>query len=501
MKKILIFLLLVLNYFSSYSQKQGNIWCFGDSAGINFNQQSNPVPIISSVHSRGSCCSIADSSGSLLFYANTNSGTNNTGLVWSKNNSLMQNGDSIVGQAWYNEMCIIPMPDNPNQFYLFSIGVTNGGGGDIGLYYSIIDIAQNSGNGMVVQKNIQLQSFNCDDQVSAIKHGNGRDWWLFFRGNNAPTDTIYSYLISISGISNLIVQKIGSLNNSYIKRMVFAPSGDFVVLTNFSGLIEKLSFDRCTGLFSNPVRISNEFDTPYLGSAAISKNDSVLYVATNSSSPDTSYLIQYNLASLHIELTKDTIYTYTYPPSVYEIGLLKLAPDKKIYVANGYYNGVQSFFPYADSMYNFVNMNLSVINQPNNLGASCDFQPYSFFLGGKRSYLGLPNNPDYELGPIQGSLCDTITSVDLIEKQATATLNIFYHSSWQTAFINASGLKGTQLKLIVMDISGRVIDIKGGVSVNGFFSCDLTMDDFSSGLYLITIVSDKEKLTGKMVKP
>ena len=47
-------------------------------------------------------------------------------------------------------------------------------------------------------------------------------------------------------------------------------------------------------------------------------------------------------------------------------------------------------------------MNLSVIHQPNELGALCDFRLYNFYLGGHRSYHGLPNNPNYELGPLAG---------------------------------------------------------------------------------------------------
>ena len=37
----------------------------------------------------------------------------------------------------------------------------------------------------------------------------------------------------------------------------------------------------------------------------------------------------------------------------------------------------------------------------------------SFYLGGKRTYLGLPNNPKYDLGALQGSSCDTL-SVNII---------------------------------------------------------------------------------------
>lgn len=49
-------------------QYLNNIWCFGDSAGIDVSIPNNPVLFSSVMDSRGTCCSIADSTG-LLFYA------------------------------------------------------------------------------------------------------------------------------------------------------------------------------------------------------------------------------------------------------------------------------------------------------------------------------------------------------------------------------------------------------------------------------------------------
>ena len=95
----------------------------------------------------------------------------------SVNNLIMQNGDSIVGRGWYNELIIVPNPANDSTYYLFSIGVTS----IFGLYYSIIDMRLNNGLGAVVSKNIQLQSFPMIDCLDAIKHANGRDWWIIFR--------------------------------------------------------------------------------------------------------------------------------------------------------------------------------------------------------------------------------------------------------------------------------------------------------------------------------
>ncbi|MBL0341590.1 MAG: hypothetical protein IPP71_11995 [Bacteroidetes bacterium] len=70
---------------------------------------------------------------------------------------------------------LIPMPDDSMKYYLFSAGVTSGPG----FSYSIVDMNQNGGLGEVVQKNVLLQSFNVVDGLSAVKHGNGRDWWVF----------------------------------------------------------------------------------------------------------------------------------------------------------------------------------------------------------------------------------------------------------------------------------------------------------------------------------
>ena len=101
------------------AQDRNSIWAFGDSAGIDFSNLSNPLPIVSAIRSRGSCVSIADTNGNLLFSANTRAGMlGNTTLVWDKNNHLMQSGDSIVGEGWYNELTIITNPGKNNQYLL-----------------------------------------------------------------------------------------------------------------------------------------------------------------------------------------------------------------------------------------------------------------------------------------------------------------------------------------------------------------------------------------------
>src|ERR1051325_2152397 len=151
MKKLFL-ILFALSLFESSAQKQNTIWCFGDSVGIDFNNTSNPVPVHSAMDGRGSCVSIANKDGSLLFYANTRAKLPGySTLVWNSQNQLMQNGVSLTGEAWYKELVIVPDPKSNNQFYLFCVGVLQGD--PAGLYYSIIDMNQNAGLGAVIQKN------------------------------------------------------------------------------------------------------------------------------------------------------------------------------------------------------------------------------------------------------------------------------------------------------------------------------------------------------------
>lgn len=104
------------------------------------------------------------------------------------------------------------------------------------------------------------------------------------------------------------------------------------------------------------------------------------------------------------------------------------------------------------------NENLSVVNYPDSLGAACDFQPFSFYLGGKRTYWGLPNNPDYNLGAIIGSPCDTL-SVGISETETTskASLHVFYNAAAEKLFINAQNFKGKYCTLQIFDVMGRKV--------------------------------------------
>ena len=211
------------------------------------------------LRSRGTCASICDSAGNLLFYAGDpyvpywlTGSTYKQGYVVNMQHQMMENGDTIVGTLWYQEMVIVPNPANNQQFYLFSSGITTTT--NPGFYYSIIDLSYNGGLGKVIQKNVQLQNFPVNDGLAAVRHGNGRDWWVVHKQYvpGGYSDEVYVYLINPSGISSLPLQHIGRLSQTNTLRLKFCDSGSKLVSTDSNHFIELFDFDRCSGLLSNP---------------------------------------------------------------------------------------------------------------------------------------------------------------------------------------------------------------------------------------------------------
>jgi len=130
-----------------------------------------------------------------------------------------------------------------------------------------------------------------------------------------------------------------------------------------------------------------------------------------------------------------------------------------------------------------------------------NFQPYSFYLGGKRTYWGLPDLVDYDLPALGGSICDTLGLPNQVgQTQLTISkLSVFYHSDWQTAFINADGLLGKNYSLHIADISGKEVFYENGFLTSQYYTKDFHCEKLSSGIYLVLFETEKEKLVKKMV--
>ena len=357
---------------------------------------------------RGSSVSISDSIGNLQFYAYSNMSYALT-TIYDATHDTMLNSQLIQGDGTYNELVIIPKPNSPNLYFLFNKGAV---GFIDTLYYSLIDMNLNGGLGQVVEKNRSIDAYRVADCVTAVKHGNGRDWWLITKLASNPMTTFnrfYVYLITPDSIYSPIIQDFNNAKDVDLQKIAWHPSYDKFMLVNLRGLMAEYNFDRCNGSITLDRIIFNEqVGARAFWDASYSPNGNLFYVdITAINSGDQNYLLQYDLTAGNIPASCDTLDSTLYPQA--SAGALRLAPDGKIYYSQCYIPiGIGINYPYADSMRSYINENLGVINNPDVMGNGCNFTPFSFYLGGKRTYWGLPNNPDYSLGPLTGSSCDTL---------------------------------------------------------------------------------------------
>lgn len=230
-------------------------------------------------------------------------------------------------------------------------------------------------------------------------------------------------------LSKIVKNKIGSSSittaNTCEKIGQFTLSKDesIVYVTNTNGLLELYNFDRCNGTIDSFITFGMRHyclnSHNYYG-ISISSNNKNLYVSSFNE------LFQIQLDSSKTISNVKIIYQDSISNRI--MGQHKLGPDGKIYITNTFKWGPPTNF--ADSF----NTHLSVIEHPDSPGLACSFKPYSFSLGGRIAYLGLPNLPDYTISPLPSYQADAgenlfVCTGDSIQIGKAVVPGIVYH--WQ----------------------------------------------------------------------
>ena len=518
MKTKFIFLIaaFLLESYLCLAQKQDNIWIFGDSCGINFTNLSNPAAFISNeLHTDENCNSISDKNGNLLFYINgspldSSGNLSNYNTIYNSQFQLMDNGDSIKSDLSETQgSLIIPFPNDNNKYYLFQIQYNFPPDTVLGLclYYSIIDLSMNDGLGKVISKNILLQQDSMEEKLTAVKHGNGNDWWVITHLSNS--DLFNIYYVSSSGISPPLQQNIGSFIPGFPGNLIYSENqgqmkvskqGDKIVYVNLAGNISLFNFNRCTGILSNYLNLRPEVAGSYKGyyGCSFSPSGKRLYVSTGKDIYIEKFdtLFQYDLTAGSIINSKIQIWIDTNSSNYNRfIGQHLLGPDGKIYISNQYV-GFPTYY-----WTSFYNSNLSVINNPDSLGLSCNFTPYSFNLAGGHCSLGLPNLPNYNLGRWIDSPCDTISAIvdfnsiylnfSIYPNPANDNVTI---EAPQSATIEILNIEGQLIKTLTT--SGT----KTNVDHVGYSSYVVDVSSFPSGVYIVEVKTEKGVAVKKFVK-
>lgn len=361
-KFTLILLACVISHTYCIAQKEGNIWYFGNKAGVDFNQETPTALEDSKMNTAEGCATIADAQGKLLFYTD---GT----TVWDKNHDPMANGQNLKGNSSSTQSAIVVR--KPSSVFIYMVFTVDVIGSDGGLRLTEVDMRLNGGLGDVnAVKNNLIENSTCE-KVTVISHKNERDHWLISQMYGQNKARFHSYEITSGGVSslpvfsslmsnvNLATHAIGYLKGSLDGAKLASAN------TN-KGTVELLNFNNATGEITDLVVLDNfTADKPY--GLEFSPDNKYLYVS-ESSRPAKIY--QYDITLGNETLVKNSrIEVAEYNGF---LGALQLAPNNKIYIAK-----------YSPS-------SLAVIEKPNSKGVACDYKENGINLLSGKCLRGLP---------------------------------------------------------------------------------------------------------------
>lgn len=399
----------------------------------------------------------------------------------------MPNGDSVITgpvDPFYSitqGVLILPYPGQTNWYIVFSIGY------DLSnplSFYSVVDMTLDGGTGDVIpgKKGILLDSIDVTEKCTAVRHANGRDWWIVQYQEYHPflmqaDSTFNYYLLTPNGVSFSHSQTIG-LHGIGLRRgeMVFSEDG---MKLGFSGSlgIQVYGFDRCSGLLTDPLmRLPGQWG--YGG--AFSPSGRFYYFSTEAYRE----LYQYDLEAGSNDDALELIHQGTGPV---EYGQLELGVDGKVYL-------VVNQFPLSVGL----GGHLQVVTAPDELGLSCGFEPFGYFLEGNLATFGLPNMPNYDLGRLEGSPCDTVYAIDT----TTSVMGSPAEPAWSVVPTVSSG----RLTVLGPSAEGQiwiqVYNATGGLRQQhqATLPADLDLTSEPAGTYLIKVQDHQRAYTVRVVK-
>ncbi|MDX1911073.1 MAG: PKD domain-containing protein [Saprospiraceae bacterium] len=389
------------------AQWYDQIWTFGYNdtweqegpESINLNFDTFPPRIEEaerSLYFLNGYSNICDATGRDLF-------TSNNCQITNKHSEIIINGDSLM-QDWELDWCenyayhpsafysmFLPRPDAPDEMIYFNKSTLYSTSPTLMIYtknfkYSTIKILDDGDNGEITLKNQELISDRLGyGQLTAVKHGNGRDWWL-----PVPVEIGNKIYMVLLGKDTVYVHHTQNLGPEWGEdggfQANFSLDGSkYLRYNRFQG-VYLYDFDRCDGTLSNLLHFEfNDTTQGIFGGCALSPNNRWMYLA------DFDYLYQFDLEAADVAASRQLIAVWD--------GVSNLLPTKFSYIIFGPDGRLYVFPP-------TTTRNLHVINRPDLPGAACDFRQRA--LEFPYHYQNTPAFPNFRLGPLDGSGCDTL---------------------------------------------------------------------------------------------
>jgi hypothetical protein len=344
--------------------------------------------------------SVCDHEGNLMFFTNGFK-------VMNFANEIIENGDTILldfdnyllnsseAMRMRQGAIILPRPASDHLYDIFheeySINSSTGATVVNRCMHTVVDMAENDGLGRVIEKSTVIVEDTLDwGLLSATRHANGRDWWLLVPKYGA--NVFFRFLLTPEGVVPMTYQSFGTaVPYAGTGQNVFSPDGSRYTRVKYGYMpdtweVSIYEFDRCTGLLTSEYVFQHPGSgLNYPAGGVFSPNGRFFYLSED------RQLWQYDMESPDIQDFKILIAEWdgsqTIFPTVFAMG--QIAPDGKIYLSSGN-----------------TNSTLNLITYPNKYGFESD--PIINGVELPSSNNTLPNFPNFRLGPLDGSECDTL---------------------------------------------------------------------------------------------
>lgn len=520
-KAFIIVTILCCSFKNIWAQeiKRGNNWVTGFAPVVKF--QFTPTFLIHTFANPyfTKCSStISDTLGEYQFYS--------TGYtMMDRLGDIMLNGeytncpkgnllaDYYGGSSLFSQTSII-LPKKGNQYYVFGTGMSDSVANnylnhiktefDV-LNYSIVDMDSNGGLGKVTVKNtiiLDNQHYaNC--ALSAVKHGNGKDWWLVkadcenyrFQIFQVTEDSIlgpyYQYSSDTSVYCHFEGQLYFSDDGTKMVSSVFGgkyydssfcsqfpnntkytvPSG----ITYIPNRVDIYDFDRCNGILQYKNNYVVEYDTLNYPSfdnksgICFSPNGKLVYMCNI-----------YTVFQIDLDDTNKSNGIFIHGPDTLltnfpTYGTMACGQDSKLYIGN--WSGTRHYMSYIDS--------------PNVKGFGCHFVPQGLWQP-YTNLLSPPNMPYFGLGIDSSNIGCWPAGINEIRDEKNFQFSMFPNPTNSILNIEWKQLKDEQTQLELFNCVGKVIystrlNLKEGTR-------QIDVSHLLNGLYYLKIDNCQRKL-------
>jgi hypothetical protein len=367
----------------------------------------------------------------------------------------------------------IALPNQINQsvfdlFYIYEDTINIPNGISINgkkLLRATIDVNANNGQGKILAKDSIVSNYYNNSSVAAVKHGNGSDWWVV---SNIAATNCYNFTL-YNGTDSLFQKVQCGGNQTPIEINIyqrFSPDGNFFASFSQSAGLNIFNFDRCSGDLTLKEHIQIRELTDSLGWGArnieFSADGRFLYVAC------IYRIFQFDMAANSIAGSRVIIGRYNNAhlcPFEQYYDHLQLAADGKIYMNGG-----------------STNYCVGVIDNPNAQGLNCNFNDTALELP---TFIdGLPYYPNYRLGALPGSPCDTLTGLnDVARADKEKLLKVFPNpaTNFVTIDYGFTDWNKGEVSLEITNELGQVVHRQPLPLYSGFQKVEV--QNFAPGMY------------------